>query len=171
MNKNFQPQLRKLRNHLLAEIRLYEQYIALLLEQRESIKSFKIDRVQDITVKREDITRELQENHAERLLLIQQFPNSEGKRVSDLILEHAQGEQKTELLGLANDLRSLVDEARELGMESNQVVQFASNMIHGSISILWQATQSVSKSYTRLGGLSEQYTPRVSRAETLLKEA
>jgi hypothetical protein len=171
MNAQLQPQLRRLRNHLLREQELYRRYCALLLEQRECIKSFQIQRVQDITLEREGITRELQESHAERLLLVQQFPDSEGKRLTDLILAHANGEQKSELLSLAKELKGLVSQARELGMESNQVVQFASDMIHGSISLLWQATQSVSKSYTRMGGLSEQYIPRVSRTENLLKEA
>jgi hypothetical protein len=99
MEHNIASLLRRLRNHLVREGILYRRYIELLKEQRQSIKSFQIDRINDITEKREDITRELQESHAERLLLIQNFPSGDGRRITDLIVAFAHGEQKKELLG------------------------------------------------------------------------
>ena len=72
---------------------------------------------------------------------------------------------------LSEMLRDLLGRERALSVESNQVLKFAINLVHGSMSLLSQATQSIVRCYSRSGDLKESVTPNHSRKERVLKEA
>ncbi len=163
--------IREIRKHLKAECALYDRYNALLEEQRKWTTRFSAEKIEKITEKRDDLTRQMQQAHAQRLIFLQQFPEDASQKLSEQIEKHIEGAEKKELLQLTEELRQRVLESRRLSVEENQVSHFALGMVNSGISLIWQATQSVTKSYTKSGNIEEAYTPTSSRNERTLKEA
>jgi len=167
-DRKFIQQLKAL---LERECALYRDFINLLGEQRRGITNFQADKIEILNLKRARLHRQMQTAHAERLILMQRFPDSAGKKLSTLIKSYCLKADQKVLLSLAQQLRELVLEAKSKGAESNGVVGFALNVVNGSLSLLWQATQHVSKSYSRSGRVQEAYVPRHSRGDNVLKQA
>jgi hypothetical protein len=163
--------IRQLASLLERECKLYEEFLQLLKEQRKWLVKFSAEKFEELNTRRNEIHRKMQAAHAERLILMQQFPNSQGKKLTTLIKDHCTKADARTLLALAEKLRGLVLQSREDGRESASVLSFGLNVINGGISLIWQATQNVNRSYGRNAKVSESYSPRKSRLDSILKKA
>lgn len=163
--------IRQLQSMLQKECKLYAEFIGMAREQRKWIVKFNADKIEALNRRRKELHRMMQAIQAERLIIMQQFPDSQGRRLSSLIADYCVKEDQKALLPLVEQLRALVVESQKIGSESNHVVQFALNVINGSLTIFWQATQCVTKAYGRNARVQKSYAPRSSRDETVLKQA
>jgi hypothetical protein len=163
--------IRQLGNLLEMECSLYEEFMALLKEQRRWLTKFNAEKFEALNVRRSEIHRKMQTAHAQRLILMQQFPDSHGRKLRTLIKEHCTKSDSRMLLARAEKLRTLVLESREIGKESASVLSFGLNVINGGISLIWQATQNVNRSYSRSAKVEESYSPRNNRLDSVLKKA
>lgn len=160
-----------LTRHLTKECALYEKYLIALEKQREALTKFETDKIDALNHKRAKLIQEMKEYEKKRLELVSELPKSKERRLVDLIREHFSGKEGIELQKLAHSLRELVQTSRAMSQEFGLANQFALNMVNGSISLIWQATQNVSRQYGRKGALSESYNPTRSRQETVLRQA
>lgn len=162
---------RSLEVSLEREIRLYRDYLALLKEERQSITKFNAERVSFLSEKRGHIIDAMNEAHLARLELMKQFQNSEGKRLSEIIKLSFHPEDARRLLRLVGQLKGAVKYVRRSSGEFTSIVRFALGMVDGIRSIIWSATQHVSKSYSRQGEVKERLQPTSSRGSNVLKQA
>lgn len=156
---------------LNTECQLYEQYLLLLEEERQSITCLNAEKIAAARYKRETVGQEMKAAQEERMSLMKGFPSSGGQRLSSLVIQHCHLDDSKRIILLIEKLRDLVKQSRTKGVEFGQVAQFALNMVNGSLSIIWTATQNVVRSYTRRGEINESYNPQHSRAQTVLTRA
>lgn len=162
--------IRSLETLLQRECGLYEQYIRILMEERQFVTRFNAEKITELTAKRAGLYESMLKSQDARLELMRTFPASKGKKLRELIAGNCTPEDKRKLLPLAEHLKRLVDEAQIQSKEQNQILGFGLKMVHGLTSIFWSATQNVVRTYSRKGVTKEAYNP-ASRTSSVLKRA
>jgi hypothetical protein len=168
MNRALLPQLEKV---LLAEIRIYEGYNALTELEKKVIAPFDAVKVTDAASRREQFVDEMNRLQAERLSLIQQIFGDNKTKLTILIADCLQGEEKKRFAIIAEKLKRSVTTSQKDTRELGSIAKFGMSMVDGLLSILYSATQHVTKNYTRSGSIQESTTPAGSRAGNVLKRA
>lgn len=163
--------IRQLESALLEEIKLQVSYASLIDEERATVTKLNSTQLSALTNKREEVYRAILAAKTRREELTQTLPGAEGgQTLRQLLGAHAHRDDAARLSKLASKLEILVSENRTRGREFTRLVQFATTVIDGSLSILRSATQSISRAYGRNGVVNEKVAPK-SRAVSTLKEA
>ena len=170
--QNRDPKLaRSLEQMLEKECKLYLDYIELLDTERSWITKFNSDKLQAIRAKREVLFESMKEAHEARLAVMDKFPEGRTQKLRVIIRRYFTHDEAKRLLPVADKLRELILKTRKNGMEFNQVATYALNLVNGTLSILWSATQNVVKSYGPSGIIQESFNPSGSRSVGVLKQA
>lgn len=156
---------------LLKEIKINEEYIAVLKTERVHTAKVDVEQITIHTAKREMLLTQMKLCHTERMAICAQFPNSKGQKLTALLELHASPEDKKKLIPLAKKLRAVVELSQKKTREFGSVARFGITMVEGLLSIIWSATQHVSKSYSRQGTVKENSQPAGTRASSVLKKA
>lgn len=160
-----------LQRNLQRACALHERYLALLEEERANLKVFSADKVDALRMKREELYHDIGTLNSERLHLLSTLPNGTTEKLSNLLDVHFSSADTRVLRPLVEKLRELATEVQAASREMSQVVNFALNLVHGSLALLWSASQNVSRSYTASGSIKENRTPNASRLEGVRREA
>lgn len=163
--------IRDLEAALQEELRLQQEYLRVMTEERSSITAFKADRVEELSAQREILSEKMKAAADKRLELMGMFPKHEGKRLTELVSAHCHPHDQARLLPLAQSLKTALDSTKKLSIEFKQLTNFSLNLINGSLSILWSATQNITRSYTQDGKIKESAHAGGARASGVLKEA
>lgn len=150
---------------------LHERYLESLKLERANLKVFAADKVDAIRMKREELSQAIAASNVERLEILSTLPNGTTERLSNLLDGHFSPADTRRLKPLVERLRALALEVQNESRELSQVVNFALNLVHGSLALLWSATQNVTRSYNSAGSIRENRTPNASRLEGVRKEA
>jgi hypothetical protein len=121
--------------------------------------------------KLENLQAELVDVKDQLISIMSSEPQAEGKKISELAQEHAPANEQAQILLLVEEIRSLVEKVKKETTEFRVVTQFGLQVVHGSLSLLWQGTQNVARNYTPHGEIKESLTPSRSRKEITLREA
>lgn len=163
--------IRQIEATLLQEIELQLSYSSAIEEEKACITKLHSDRIVVLTTKREDIARAILAAKDKREQLTSKIPGAEpGKSLRTILKEKAHRDDARRISQLASKLEVLVHDNRKRGREFNRLVNFASTIIDGSMSILRSATQSITRAYGRNGVLREKVAPN-TRAQGTLEEA
>lgn len=162
-----------LQRNLERSCALHEQYLDVLTEERTRLKTFSADDVERIRTKREEILGTIAELNTQRLEILSVVPEGTTRKLSELIeLDTIFSPRDADTLRPhVGRLKALATAVQTQNREFSQVVNFALNLVHGSLSILWSATQNVTRSYTAGGAILENRTPTGSRLQSTLREA
>lgn len=160
-----------LEHSLRAELALQEEYASVLQEEREHITHFQAGKVEELSARRETLSEQMRVAAEHRVELMSMFPAHDGKRLTDLIREHCHPEDRRVLLPLAEKLKTAVLTTKRLGQEFKQLANFSLNLVNGVMSIIWSATQNVTRSYTPQGTVKEAFHAQGSRLAGVLKQA
>lgn len=161
--------VRNVESALRTEMDLQIQYAALMEEEGKYISKFDAEKVTELSSKRAQVSQNIDAARMKREKLCEQFPDHTGKKLTELVSQHCHRDDAKRIKQLAEKFRILVQGNQRRGFEFGQVTQFVLNLISGSMSILWSATQSVTRSYGRNGVVRETYTPK-SKDHTTLEE-
>lgn len=148
------------------ECDLHREYLSVLASEREALTHFQQDEIVSLSSKRETLYESMRAAHERRLELMREFPGGEEMRLSQFIVKFCRPTDARVLAPLVAELKSLVKRCRTDGHEFNQIADFGLKMVGGTLSILWSATQDVSRSYSRQGKLKEFYHPAMDRPGT-----
>lgn len=171
--------LRNLAALLAEENKLHTDYLEILEEERSSIVGCESAGIERLSTKREMLLSRISELHTKRVELTKNVFEGEQvgliSAVSKLINSR---EYDVEIVSearkvhtLARNLKKLATEVRAKTGELSQVVKFSQSLVSGMLSILWSATQSITRAYTKEGQIKESHQPVGSRVQSLLKEA
>ncbi len=163
--------VRSLEKVLVEEIAQCDLYIALLFEEQKSVVALKPGQVSELGVKRAAAVEKLSELRNQRVKLIAAVTGSESVKASDLIQNYCSPQEKKRLLPLVQKLKQRITHVEEKSREFNQVLNFSLGLVNGSMSILWSATQPVTKSYNAFGAVTESVQQAVPRAGSSLGRA
>ena len=162
---------RVLEKILSKECQLYEQYLSVLAQERDLITKIAAEQVMALSEKRGELTDAMTEAKNERIEFVKALGLEEKTPISKVVAEHCTAADKRKLTLLVNKLKNLVKTVRAQAKEFSQLLHFSLGMVDGSLSIIWAATQNVTKSYGADAMVKQSYTPKHSRKDLLLKEA
>lgn len=74
-------------------------------------------------------------------------------------------------MGLVEKIRAKIKEVELKSREFNQVLSFSLGLVNGELSLLWSASQPVSRVYNAFGSMSQGVQPAPPRNGSLLGEA
>jgi hypothetical protein len=75
------------------------------------------------------------------------------------------------MLAIIEKVKLRIKEIENRSREFGQVVNFSLGLVNGSMSLLWSATQPVSKVYNAFGAMKQGVQPAPPRSGSLLGEA
>ncbi|RME59077.1 MAG: hypothetical protein D6780_05665, partial [Candidatus Dadabacteria bacterium] len=155
---------------LSREIELYSRYLKLTKEQKNAVSFFKREQLEKLNKERSLVLEAIEEAHNQRLLLLKPF-NHNKRRLTDIVQTEFSAGEWRDLQEKAFALKKIALEARAESERIKGVIQFAVDIVNGSLSLIWQLTQSVTRIYSRKGQVKEKRCPRYSREERVLKKA
>lgn len=161
----------KLERILEEELSLYVEYLALLAKEQACVISLKADEVSYLSLQRASIVDRLVELGDTRARLIERQTGGEVKRLSEVVEQGCGSSDKKRLLMLISKIRDSLRMVEEKSREFNQVINFSLGLVNGEISLLWSASQSVTRVYDAFGSLREAPQPAAPRAGSSLGEA
>jgi hypothetical protein len=161
----------KLERIITHEIRVYEGYNALTELEKKVIAPFNAEKVLDAASRREQFLEEMKRLNFERQEIISQLGFPVNSRLTEVLPKVTKGNDYKRLMQLAKKLKSAAQSSYSDTKELSGVVKFGTGMVNGLLSIFWSATQHVTKSYTRLGNITESATPAGTRDSSVLKKA
>lgn len=138
------------------QIALYQEYLKVQDEEKEGLKRVNVQKIKENTVLRSNILEYIYvlKNKLADIL------NREGEnKILKLINKSASNEQKMILIPRIKKLRELVKQTQGKAREYSALLDFSSNIVNGSLSILWSATQGIFKSYGRDRNIHQSYHP------------
>lgn len=154
---------------LKEECRLQARYIGLLNEERRALVKMSSERVVELADQRDKLSWEMKEARDRRMEILSAIPDSKGVQLAELIKMRFSGNEAARLMALRDQLHSLIKDSAALAREISQVVNFSLDFINGSLSIIWNGTQSATSSYGRKGVVKSQASS--GRAGMLTKSA
>jgi hypothetical protein len=151
---------------LKKECALHRDYLAVLAEERDAITHFNEEQILTLSAKREKLYVAMRDAHERRRELMREFPSGDDMRLSQFIVRYCRPSDARVLAPLVAELKALIKRSHVEGAEFNQIADFGLKIVGGTLSILWSATQDVTRSYSRKGKLREYYHPSGDRPGT-----
>lgn len=165
------PYIAQIEALLQRELLLQRRSLGLLTQERIAVRDFQSADVEYLASAREGLFDELTLLAEKRTKLLSEIPEGNSTRISELVKRHAAPKDAARIAVIIADIRAVISKIQRESTEQNQVLEFARGLVHGTLSIIWSATQNVTRAYTRLGAMKESYAPSSSRKQTVLKEA
>ena len=163
--------IRKLEAALLEEIKLQVSYSMVVEEENSFITKFNTDKIKALSEKREGMYMAIAAAMEKRAALALEIPGAtKSSCLRDLLKAEAHPADADRLCRHAEKLRVLVSSNHQRGREFGRLANFALTLVNGSLSILWSATQSITRAYGRNGVVTEKMAPK-SRTQMTIKEA
>lgn len=164
--------VRQIERCLQEEVALCDAYLAVLQDEQSAVVGLKAGRVGECSIKREGIAHALTELRQRRTQLVATLAGAEGVKVSDLIAARCAGAaDRKRLQSLLEKLRQRVALVTERSKEFQQVLNVSLGLVNGSLSIVWSATQPVTKGYNAFGTITENIQPTAPRRGSSLGRA
>lgn len=161
-------EIRTLEKFLLDEIALCDEYVKTL--QREQAATIKLDpvAVTEFGEKRADIVEKLAAIRDERAILVERLTGDQTTKVTDLVTQGCGASDRKRLLALTNKLKTRLATVDSVSREFSQILNFSLGLVNGELSLLWSATQPVTRVYNAHGGMTEGVQPGPPRSGSSL---
>lgn len=163
--------IKSLEKFLADEIALCDEYLKIIIQEQAAVVKLDSATVTILGEKRALIVEKLSQLREERALLVERVTGDEFTRVSDMIAQGCAPADKRRLLALAQKVKARLAVVDSKTREFSQIVNFSLGLVNGEISLLWSATQPVSRTYNARGGLTEGVQPGPPRTGTSLGKA
>jgi hypothetical protein len=163
--------IRNLEITLEKELANYKAYLSLLEREQSSVIRLKADEVSDLATKRGQVVDTLSVLREQRSAALAALTGSETIRVSEFVATIPTPAEKKRLMSLVSGIKDTMALVDARSREFSQVLNFSLGLVNGEISILWSASQTVSRVYNSFGSMTEGAQPAAPRAGSLLGEA
>jgi hypothetical protein len=163
--------VKKLEQILEEEYALYVEYLAVLAQERACVIALKADQVNVLSSRRAELINQLSTLRDERAALVEEQSNGESRRLSDIVEQSCAPADKKKLLMLIGKIKNSLAMVEEKSREFSHVLGFTLGLVNGEISLLWSASQPVTRVYDSFGSLNEARQPTAPRAGSLLGQA
>jgi hypothetical protein len=163
--------VKRLERILEEELRLYVEYLALLTKEQSCVVALKAEEVTQLSERRSVVVERLSSLRTERTELVLGSVDSEPFKLSEVVEQRCHPADKKRLLSLISKIKDSLQMVEERSRQFNQVLNFSLGLVNGEISLLWSASQSVTRVYNAFGSMNEASQPSAPRAGSLLGEA
>lgn len=148
-----------------------DQYLNLLKAEQDHVVKLRGDEVSELSSRREILTDTLARLRSQRDDLVRILNKNTRVTLTELITIQGGIADKKKFLPLIQKLKKRLQAFEDRNKEFSEVVNFSLGLVNGSLSILWSATQTVSRCYNAFGAITESFQPTAPRAGTLLGRA
>ena len=156
---------------LVEEIALCDEYLKIIVQEQAAVVKLDSANVTLLGEQRAVVVEKLSQLREERALLVERVTGDEFTRVSEMVAQGCGSADKKRLLGLAHKVKARLAVVDKKTREFGQVLNFSLGLVNGEISLLWSATQPVSRTYNAHGGVVEGVQPGPPRTGTSLGKA
>lgn len=163
--------LRELEGLLREETSLCEQYLAIISKEQVAITKLNVAEVTQCATQREGCLSAMVALKERRTELLRALSDTKKVSATEVITRLTQGKERQRLLGLVEKLRAVLARVESASRECGHVVDFSLGLVNGSLSILWSATQDVTKGYTPYGTITQGTARQPRRRGGSLGEA
>ncbi len=153
------------------ELASYSEYLALLAQEQVSVVGLKAEQVSALSERRAEVVQRISELRDKRLALVAEVSRGEEQRLSEIIRVACAPADANRLDKLIKQIKAILAVVESKSREFNQVLNFSLGLVNGEISLLWSASQSVTRVYNAFGTVNESVQPKAPRAGSLLGEA
>lgn len=159
-----------------SEIALYDTLMKATSEEYAAVISMDLSRLAKVSSERELLVVDAQRIESERQSFVQlQLGEGTGslqERLSQAPLAPGVSlQERARVLKFIGELRVRVVEVRRLSRELQSISGFCLEVVNGCMSLLQVGKQIRNRVYSARGCLSDNTTPRYSRAELTIREA
>lgn len=163
--------VKNLERILEQELACYSEYLALLAEEQANVVKLRAEQVALLSERRSEVVGRIGQLRNERLELVASVSLDEERRLSDIIRAACTPTDAKRLEKLVTQIKAVITIVESKSREFNQVLNFSLGLVNGEISLLWSASQSVTRVYNAFGSVNEASQPSAPRAGSLLGEA
>lgn len=153
------------------ELVCYTAYLAFLAEEQVNVVKLKAEQVALLSERRSEQVSRIAELRDQRLELVASVSEDEERPLSEIIRDACTPVDAKRLGKLVTQIKAVIQVVESKSREFNQVLNFSLGLVNGEISLLWSASQSVTRVYNAFGSVREASQPSAPRAGSLLGEA
>ncbi len=162
--------VREILGILERECALQSEYTQVLALERQALKNFKPQEIEDLAQKRGKITERIAELQEKRLQIITDNGGS-GKRLTEWAKEQLHSKDCERVVKLAAKLKAAVEMNSKFVSEFKTILDFSVGMVSSTLSIIWSGTQTVNDTYSGSGELKRSFQPAAKKSLNLLTTA
>lgn len=172
MQKKIDPAAIKTLEKLLAEeLAQCDKYLDIVRQEQEAVVKLQADEVSGLSVQRVYVIDALSALRSDRTKLVALLAGNEGTKASELVEKVCGPTDKKRLLAIIQKIKLRIKQIETTSREFGKVVNFSLGLVNGSMSVLWSATQPVSKVYNSFGAMKQGVQPSAPRSGSLLGQA
>ena len=159
---------RALEKLLNAEIALCDEYLKVLAREYAAVVKLDTVAVEQLGEKRGAVVDQLARVRDDRCLIIERLTGDPTSRVSEVVTVLAYPADKKRLNPLIERLKGHLAAVEKETREFTQVLNYSLGLVNGEISLLWSATQPVTRGYNAFGTMTEGVQPGPTRTGSSL---
>jgi hypothetical protein len=163
--------IRSLETILQEEISLYVEYVGILTQEQACVVTLRAGDVSDLSHRRSQIISKLEILKEKRNSIVEQTSGREAMRLTEFVEQACSPVDKKRVLPLVQKIKDLLKLVEDKSKEFSQVLNYSLGLVNGEISLLWSASQSVTRVYNAFGSVQEGVQPSAPRTGSLLGEA
>ncbi len=163
--------IRSIEKLLAAELAEYDKYLKLLEQEQKAVVKLDADQVTLLGAQRGEVVDQLQQLKDERSKIIAAAVGNDSCRASELIQQGCSPGDKKRLMALIEKIREKAKQVECKSREFNQVLSYSLGLVNGELSLLWSASQPVTRVYNSFGSMTNGVQPAPPRNGSLLGEA
>ena len=162
---------RSLEKILEEEISLYVEYVGILTQEQSCVVTLRADEVSVLSHRRAQVVARLETLQEARSAFVEQVSGREAMRLTDFVEQACALVDKKRVMTLVRKMKDVLQAVEEKSREFTQVLNFSLGLVNGEISLLWSASQPVTRVYNAFGSVQEAVQPGAPRVGSLLGEA
>lgn len=163
--------LKTLETSLDEELNQYNDYLRILEQEQERVVTLKTDELVEFSARRSKIIDRLSQLRDIRVSIVSSLAGDESTKLSDFVDGLPASADKSRLASYVEKIKSAVVAVDRKTKEFTQVLNYSLGLVNGEISLLWSASQTVSRVYNAFGSVVEGAQPAPQRVGSLLGEA
>jgi hypothetical protein len=163
--------VKALEKFLVDEISLCDEYLKIIKEEQAAVVKLDAEKVTLLGEARSFVVDKLTRLREDRALLVERVTGDEFTRITHVINQGCGPSDKKRLIALTQKVKARLVAFDKYTKEFNQVLNFSLGLVNGEMSLLWSATQPISRTYNAHGGLTEGVQPGPVRTGSSLGKA
>ena len=163
--------VKSLEKFLVDEVSLCDEYLKIIKEEQAAVVKLDAEKVTLLGEARSFVVDKLTRLREDRALFVERMTGDEFTRVTQVINQGCGPSDKKRLIALTQKVKARLVAFDKCTKEFNQVLNFSLGLVNGEMSLLWSATQPISRTYNAHGGLTEGVQPGPVRTGSSLGKA
>jgi hypothetical protein len=167
LNPGAAKQLEKI---LEQELSSYTEYLALLAEEQNNVVGLKPEKVAELSHRRSEVVNLIRDLRDQRITIVSKISGNQETRLGDFIRSACSPTDAKKLDKIVTQIKAILSVVESKSREFSQVLNFSLGLVNGEISLLWSASQPVTRVYNAFGSVTEATQPGAPRSGSLLSK-